>query len=98
MKEDQDKTALKGQKRKLANEKENDNEEQEAKKPRNDAIFEVKGELLNLIETDEKNKTLWNELLALKTRKDLWVEKLQEVSNIFHSLKKLINVTLETFA
>ena len=84
MKDDQDKTALKGQKRKLANEKENDKEDQLSKKPHNDVIFEVKGELLALIEADEKNKILWDELLTLKTRKDEWVEKLQDVSNKCH--------------
>ena len=96
MKDDQDKTALKGQKRKLANEKENHKEDQLSKKPCNDVIFEVKGELLALIEADEKNKILWDELLTLKTRKDEWVEKLQDVSNKFHILKEMIKVTLKS--
>merc|ERR1711970_350270 len=38
---------------------------------------------MTLIKADEKNKVLWDEVVAEKTRKDLWVEKVQSAFECF---------------
>ena len=81
-KEEEDKTELKGQKRKIANEKEN-TEDSEAKKNRVEVIYEITPGLLALAKADEKNKEKWDEIIAFKARKDKWVEKVQEQFDCF---------------
>ena len=81
-KEEEDKTELKGQKRKIANEKEN-TEDSEAKKNRIEVVYEITSGLLALAKADEKNKEKWDEIIAFKARKDKWVEKVQEQFDCF---------------
>ena len=81
-KEEEDKTELKGQKRKIANEKEN-TDDSEAKKNRVEVIYEITAGLLALAKADEKNKEKWDEIIAFKARKDKWVEKVQEQFDCF---------------
>ena len=79
MKEEQDQTQLKGLKRKIANENEAPEGNQPVKKARTDPIYQIPNSLMALIQADEKNKELWDEVVAEKIRKDLWVEKVQSV-------------------
>ena len=79
MKEEQDQTQLKGLKRKIANENEAPKGDHPVKKARTDPIYQIPNSLMVLIQADEKNKELWDEVVAEKIRKDLWVEKVQSV-------------------
>ena len=75
-KADDDADAMKSANRTIANSKEEGSE----KKNIVETVYEVEKHILALAKADEKNKAKWDELIALKIRKDKWVAEVQSVS------------------